>query len=72
MVYAEIKVRILVNENKLTEEQQKQAAKADINIRQDHPLDDGVASMKITIAELGTTYFQYLGVGSKAIQIEIE
>lgn len=72
MLYAEMKVRVLVNENKLTEEQQKQAAKADIDISQDHPLDDGVANMKITIADLGTTYFQYLGAGRKAIQIEIE
>jgi len=76
MVYAEIKIRILVDEDKLTAGQQIQANKANTDISQDHPLDAGINDLRNALDRFGgvagLSFFNYLDAGCRAVKIEIE
>ncbi len=73
MMYAEIKIKIYVDENHLTANQQIQAGKADRDMTQDHPLKAGVDDLQDVIKQIALTRFQYLGCeGIKAVNIVVE
>lgn len=77
MLYAEIKVKIYVDENQLTAEQQIQAEKADKNVlTQEHPIENGVVGLQEAIDKfngvVGLSHFYYLNEGAKAVKIEVE
>ncbi len=72
MLYAEIKVKIYVDEDKLTPDQQIQASKSDADITIDHPLDEGVTNLRGIIEDVCLPQFIHLGKGVEAVKIEIE
>ena len=72
MVYTEIKVKVLIDTKQLTEEQQGQARRADVDITQSHPLENGVDGLKDIIENISLSRFEYLGAGIKAVKIETE
>jgi len=72
MLYAEITIKISVDESKLTAEQQEQAKKGDVDVTVEHPLENGVDDLRNTIENIALARFEYLGNGIKAIKIETE
>jgi len=72
MKYAEIKIQIYYDESKSTKEQQEQAEKADCDVKQEHPMENGIDDLRDTIEQVGLTSFRYLGEGIKAVKIEVE
>lgn len=72
MNYAKIEVSITVDESKLTQEQQAQSDKADVDIRESHPLDDGIDDLRDTIEQTALQSFRYLGDGIKAVSISVD
>jgi len=72
MRYAEIKINIFVDENKLTFEQRRQATAADEDIYQDYPLASGVDDLRDTIEQVGLQSFRYLKEGIKAVEIIVD
>jgi len=71
MTYAEIKVSIRVNEEKLTNVQQVLANRAKVSSEEDHPLERGVEELADTIEQTGLDSFGYLGKGVDAVSIVV-
>lgn len=71
MLYAVITITISVDESKLTKAQQIQADKSD-HLEAEHPLDDGVDNLRSTVENIAPQLFEYLGDGSKAIEIIVD
>lgn len=73
MLYAEIVVRVYLDEKLLTESQQEVAQKADTDIKIDHPIDKGCEDLRETIEAVGMQRFQYLGIeGIKAVRLVVD
>lgn len=72
MLYAEITVRVYLDEKRLTKSQQEVARKADTDIKIDHPIDKGCEDLRAIIKTVGMTRFQYLGFyGINAVRLVI-
>jgi len=75
MIFAEIKIKVRVDESKLTSEQQIQVKKADGDVELDHPLEAGVENLQFAISKFrgitGLAFFGYLGEGNKAVSIDV-
>ena len=71
MLYAEIKIKVYVDESKLSPEQQELANKCDTDVWLDYPADKGCDSIKNNPGNL-LTHFTYLGSGIAAIKIDID
>ena len=73
MLYAEIVVRVYLDEKLLTKSQQEVAQKADTDIKTDHPIDKGCEDLRAIIETVGMTRFQYLGIeGIKAVRLVVD
>jgi len=72
MLIAEIKIKVEVDESKLTAEQQKHAKMADSDLLLDHPAILGCELMKAGLQLKGPRFFSYLGSGSEAITVTVE
>jgi len=71
MTYAEIKVSIRVNEEKLTNVQQVLANRAKVNSKEEHPLERGVEDLKDTIERIGLNSFGYLDKSIDAVSVDV-
>lgn len=72
MVFAEITVKIEVDESKLTAVQQIQANKSDTDIMVDHPVSIGVELTVDMLEGFIKQRFAYLLQGQEAVSIKIE
>ena len=72
MKFGDIKIRISVDESKLTVTQQKQANKSDVNVMENHPGDIGLEIVIEQLEAFVMSKFAYLKAGQKAVSVEVE
>ncbi len=75
MVFAEITIRVSINENEFTEEQQTAADASDTDLSCTHPLEKGIDDFVDMLKNHKSNHlscFNYLQTGRQAVIIDVE
>lgn len=71
MLFAEITIKIKVDESKLTTQQRREAEQSDVDVSMNHPAGFGVSLVSDHLEEFVKSQFRYLHDGREAVSIEI-